>query len=201
MRTTPKLPSYKPAVDRNEREEGKREALSEGSQARIEAQALPPIYRQGEQEQEAEGEGQGSALMAAFRKLGDTGLHKLAKQVNRPESRPVFNEVGPAAFWKPSSTAATYVPESRAEVNRRDYGDYRPWSTSVARMTPDTGRRIEFADAPFNAAVRYDPTATSIDPEMHRQMLYWMDATRLNEGNPMFHRLEAYVYRDYQLEA
>lgn len=197
--TTPKLPSFKPALNRSEAEESRAfQPDPDAAEQSLHGHPLPPVQGQNDDDGGADSgdpdrvegypglSGQSAAFVAA------PATHPAAKHA---AERPIFNAIGPEAFWQ-SDAAATFLPESRAEANRRDYGDYRPWSQDIAKMTYDIGRRIEFEDAPFNVMVAYDPEATTIDPEVHRQMLYWMDAARINEGNPMYHRLDTYLDGD-----
>lgn len=200
--TTPRVQAFQSQRIR----EGKAQepqSQEEGSQVAVKTNYLPNIYQDGQDHGSSSDHGQGDnqQLVQFLRGANTQQLKTLANEA----AKPLFNPDSPLAYVGPNAVAAHYAPKSKAEENRRHWGDFLPGGTTRAKYLPIDGMQISFDpnDQGINASVPRAHLArnTTVPEDMDFQVRAGMYESHLNVGNPRKDRLHVYNLAGVNLRA
>jgi len=198
------LPRVQASHRVNEGKAQETHSQEEGSQVAVKTNYLPNIYQDG-QDHGSQGQGQGQGdnqqLVQFLRGANTQQLRTLANEA----AKPLFNPDSPLAYMGPNAVAAHYAPKSKAEDNRRHWGDYLPGGSTRAKFTPNDGMAISFDpnDQGINASVPRTQLArnTTVPEDMDFQVRAGMYESHMNVGNPRKDRLHVYNLTGVNLRA
>jgi hypothetical protein len=201
MAGTQRVPAFSNRVD-----QAKADSLGRSEDAsRVDVRAsahLPSIYRDEQNRGGTGGQGGSSqggsydGLARAIAGANTAQIKALANNAVRGTQRPMFPEGSPLQFIGNNATAASFSRETRADVNRREWGAFRPTGRVQGKFSPLSGMPITFDpnDLPINARTPRARLAphTTVPEAMDSQVRAGMADAHLNRGNPMLHRLPVY---------
>lgn len=201
MKSAPRVQAFTPRIEQGKAQETHSEG--EGSQVAVQAHYLPNIYQDGQDKGSSQGQGEGDnqQLVQFLRGANTQQLKTLATDA----AKPLFNPDSPLAYMGPNAVAAHYAPKSKAEDNRRHWGDFLPGGSTRAKFLPSDGMDISFDpnDKGINASVPRSVLAnsTTVTKDMDFQVRANMYEQHLNVGNPRKDRLSVYSLGGVRLRA